>query len=146
MKNKDTFTRILAFAGLLLVWFPLLTPFILTIVFYISRHQIRFDYLIPAELFPVGFLGGVLLIWATRRAQFRQGLIGWGVGIAVGSLVLGLAISELTGLASGEMEPAGFWFVVLIASLVLFSVAMLAAGIGGILLLKFLFKPSPMEE
>ena len=146
MKTKDAFTKTMAVAGTLLVWLPLLMPILLAVVSFFKRNLFRFDYLIPAELFPVGFLGGVLLIWAARRAQFKQGLIGWGLGIAIGSLVFGQELSKLTGLASGAMEPEGFWFGILIASLVIFSLAMVAAGIGGLLLLKHLFKPTPLAE
>lgn len=146
MKKMDAISRTLAIAGTLLVWLPLVAPILLTVIFFLDTHLVRFDYLLPAELFPLGFLGGVLLIWAIRRSQFRQGLIGWGLGIALGSLVLGQALAVLTGLASGEMEPEGFWFVILAASLVIFSLAMVAVGVGGVLLLKHLFKTTPLAE
>jgi hypothetical protein len=55
------FTKFLAIAGAVLVWFPLLAP----VLFWIPRlvrggmFIFRFDYLIPAELFPFTLLGGV---------------------------------------------------------------------------------------
>jgi hypothetical protein len=142
MEKKETLTKTLAIVGTLLVWFPLLAPVILTVIFYFNRRMLRFDYLIPAELFPIGLLGGIALVWAAHRAGAWQRLIDWGLGITVGSLVFGQALAVLTGLATGEMEPAGFWFVILIASLVVYWLAMIATGVGGVLLLKQVFKTS----
>lgn len=141
MKNKELPTKILAITGVLLVWLPLLAPVVFSVFFYLRSHLLRFDYLIPAELFPVGLLGGVLLLWATRRAAVRMRLISWGLAVAVISLVLGQALAVLTGLASGEMEPAGPWFVVLVSTLVLFWAGMLATAIGGAVLLKHVLQP-----
>ena len=146
MEKKGILSKILAITGTLLVWLPLLAPVIITMIFYVERQLFRFDYLMPAELFPAGLVGGVLLIWAARRAHTRLKLIGWGLGIAIGSLVLGQALAVLTGLASGEMEPEGFWFMLLIASLAVFSLALLATGVGGIYLLVDLFKSSPAQS
>lgn len=144
MEKKDNLTKTLAIAGALLVWFPLLAPVILTVIFFFEGRMVRFDYLMPAELFPSGLLGGVLLIWAARRASAQMRLVGWGLGVAITSLVFGQALAVLTGLASGEMEPAGFWFAVLIASLVVYWLAMIATGVGGVLLLKHIFKTAPL--
>lgn len=143
MEKKDNLTKTLAIFGTLLVWFPLLAPVILSVIFYAGDHRFRFDYLLPAELFPVGLIGGLALVWAAQRAHAWRRLIDWGLGIAIGALVLSQALAVLTGLASGEMEPAGFWFVILIALLVVFWLAMIATGVGGALLLKKLFKHLP---
>ncbi len=43
----------------------------------VTRERIfRFDYLMPAELFPATLVGGGLLIWAALRAHSRRRLIG----------------------------------------------------------------------
>ncbi len=140
MKEKNVLTKILAIAGTALVWFPILAPILLSVVFIITNHVFRFDYLMPAELFLFALVGGGLLIWAALRAHSRQRLIGWGLGIAAGLLVGGQALAVVTGLASGETEPVGWWWILVLASLVFFSLALVATGVGGILLSRDLFK------
>ncbi len=140
MKKQDVLTKILAVAGTALVWFPILTPILLSVVFIITSHIFRFDYLMPAELFPFALAGGGLLIWAAVRERSRPKLIGWGLGIAAGMLVGGQELAVVTGLASGETEPTGIWWMLVIASLVIFLLALVAVGVGGVLLLCDLFK------
>jgi hypothetical protein len=79
MKKKGVLTKILAIAGTVLVWFPILTPAWLSVTAIISEHMFRFDYLMPAELFPVALIGGGLLLWAALRVHSRQKLIAWGL-------------------------------------------------------------------
>lgn len=141
--KKDALAKSLAIFGVLFVWFPLLAPVIFGLLSLAADHRFRFDYLMPAELFPVGFLGGLLLVWAARRSGVKQKLIGWGLVIAIASLVLNEVLAVGTGLASGEMEPEGFWFLLLNATLVIFWLAMILTGIGGVLLVNQLFKKDP---
>jgi len=46
-----------------------------------------------------------------------------------------------TGLASGAAEPAGWRLALVAAALAIYTLAVIAAGVGGILLLRELFKP-----
>jgi hypothetical protein len=142
MGKKGVLTKILAIAGTALVWLPILAPILLSLAVIITRGIFRFDYLMPAELFPVALVGGGLLTWAALRARSRRGLIGWSLGIAAVLLVGGQALAEVTGLASGAIEPAGLWWVLVLASLVVYSLALVSMGVGGILLIRELFKPS----
>jgi len=141
MEKNSVFTKILAITGTVLVWFPILAPVLFSIVSVIGDGIFRFDYLMPAELFPAALAGGGLLIWAAIRAHSRQRLIGWGLGIAAGLLVGGQALAVVTGLASGETEPGGWWWLLVLASLVIYSLAVVDMGVGGVLLLRDLFKP-----
>ena len=140
MEKKDIFTKILTIVGTVLVWIPILAPFLFSALRFIEGRVFRFDYLMPAELFPVALVGGGLLLWAALRARSRRGLIGWGLGIAVGLLVGGQALAVVTGLASGEMEPTGWWWALVLASIVIYSLALVMMGVGGLLLLGDLFK------
>jgi hypothetical protein len=140
MNKKDVLTKILAIIGTTLVWIPILAAILFSVVFFITNHMFRFDYLMPAELFPFAMAGGVLLIWAALRAHSRQGLIGWGVGITAGMLVGGQVLAVVTGLASGKTEPVGWRWILVLASLVFYSLALVATGFGGILLWHDLFK------
>ena len=141
MENKGTFTKILTIAGTVLVWFPLLAPVLISIIFFAQEGEFRLDYLMPAELFPFALAGGLLLLWAAIRARARLKLIGWSLGIAVGMLIGGQALAVATGLASGETEPTGWPWALVIGSLIAYILALIAVGVGGILLLKGLFNP-----
>ena len=140
MDNKGTLTKGLAIVGTVLAWFPLLAPVLISIIFLVQEGIFRFDYLMPAELFPFALLGGLLLLWAAIRARARLKLIAWGLGIAVGMLVGGQALAVVTGLASGETEPAGLPWALVLGSLTAFTLALVAVGVGGIMLLMNLFK------
>lgn len=142
MEQKNTFTKVLAIVGTVLAWFPILAPILLSAILFIQERIFRFDYLMPAELSLFALLGGLLLLWAAWRAHSRRGLIGWGFGIAVVLLVGGQALAVVTGLASGETEPSGMWFALVIASLAAYALALIDVGVGGALLLRDLFKPA----
>jgi hypothetical protein len=139
-ENKGVFTKILAIAGTILVWIPVLAPVLFSGIFMLRVGVFRFDYLMPAELFLLALFGGALLIWAALRARLRWGLIGWGLAIAVGMLVGGQVLAVATGLASGETEPVGWPWALVLTTLVIFSLALVTLGVGGVLLLRDLFK------
>jgi hypothetical protein len=142
MERKNVLTKLLAIAGTVFVWFPVLAPILSSAEFYINVRRFRIDYLMPAELFPVVLVGGGLLIWAALRARLRLKMIAWGVGIAVGTLVVGQGLAMITGLASGANETESWRMVLVLGALILYVLAVIAIGIGGILLLRDLFKRS----
>jgi hypothetical protein len=141
MEKKSVLTRILTIAGTALVWFPILAPVLLSVAVIVRERMFRFDYLMPAELFPATLVGGCLLVWAALRARSRRGFVGWGLGVAVGSSVGGQMLAVVTGLASGETEPAGWWWARVLALLGVYSLALVVIGVGGLLLLRDLFRP-----
>ena len=57
MSNTGWLTKTLAIAGTVLVWLPITALVLITGIVLIRHGGFHFDYLIPAELFPV-FLGG----------------------------------------------------------------------------------------
>ena len=114
MKNKDILTKILAVAGTLLVWLPVAAPVFFSAAGFFSRSRFNFDYLMPAELFPLVMVGSGLLLVAALLSRRRRGLIGWGLVSAVLLPVIGSVIAKLTGLADGRIEPGGWqWALVL---------------------------------
>jgi MFS family permease len=145
MKEKrGVFTKILVVAGTILVWIPLLAPVLFSTGAFIRSGMFRFDYLMPAELFMFALVGGILLLWAALRARRRRGLIVGAFAAAIVLPVLGSAIASLTGLASGETEPGGWQWALVLAALAAYCLALVAVGVGGILLLYDLFrKPRP---
>lgn len=145
MEKKDVLTKILAIAGTVFVWLPILAPIFFSVIRVLSGGRFLFDYLMPAEFFPVALVGGILLLWAALRARAYRRLIGWCLGIAVLLLVTSQALAVVTGLASGETEAVGWPWALVVISLVVYILALVAMAIGGILLLRDLFKTHRME-
>jgi hypothetical protein len=140
VKKNNILTKILAIAGTVLVWFPILAPVLLGAISFMADGIFRFDYLMPAELFPSILVGGGLLIWAAIRARLQLKVIAWGFGIAVLGLFGSQGLAVLTGLASGANEATG-WRLVLVAGLLaVYGLAVIVIGVGGILLWRDLFK------
>lgn len=141
MDRRGVLTRLLAIVGTVLVWIPILFTVLTSIVGTISSRVFRFDYLMPAELFPVAIVGALLLLWAALRARSHQQLIGWGLGGAVVFLGGGQLYAVASGLASGATEPTGWPWALVIASIALYSLALIEMGIAGILLVRTVHLP-----
>lgn len=136
MENKKTLTKALAITGTVLVWLPIIVTFLTSVIGSIARRLFRFDYLMPAELFPVALISAILLLWAALRAHSHLKLIGWGLGTAVFFLAGSQVIAVISGLASGTIEPTGLIWAVVITSIVLYSFMLIELGVTGILLVK----------
>ena len=139
MEKKGILTKALAIVGTVLVWIPILAPVLFSAAFLVQAHVFRFDYLMPAEIFPVALTGGCLLLWAAS-ARARRWLIGGSLAAAVVLPVAGQALASITGLASGRTEPAGWPWALVLASLALYVLALVVLGVGGALLVRDLFK------
>lgn len=146
MDKKDLLTKILAVVGTVLVWLPILAPLFFSAFFLLAVRRFRFDYLMPAELFPLVLVGGALLLWAALRSRSQRALIGAGFGLSAGLLVGGQFLAVVSGLASGDTEPEGAWWMLLLASLIVYTLAVVATGVGGVRLLRQLFKPSQVTK
>lgn len=131
--------RLLALLGTVAVWLPIAATLATAAAGSARAGAFRMDYLMPAELFPAFIVGGGLLIWAAHRANRRKRLIVWGVGVAVGSLFLSQLLAEVTGLASGARQPAGWPWALVVAGLAVYVGAVIATGVGGVLLVRDLF-------
>ena len=141
MESKGVLTKILAIAGTVLVWFPILAPILITTILFVQEQIFRFDYLMPAELGLFAFGGGILLLVAAIRAHSHAKLIGWGLGIALLLIVGGQALAVVTGLADGSTGIGGWQWILVLGALILYALAVIEVGIGGILLLRDVFKP-----
>jgi hypothetical protein len=138
--KKDTISKILAVAGTALVWIPLLAPLLFSVVSLAQTRIFRFDYLMPAELFPMVLLGGIMLLTAALLVRSHRALIGWSLGLAAGLLVAGQALAVATGLASGAAEPTGWPWALVVAAFAGYTLAVIASGVGGWLLFRKLSK------
>ena len=144
MEKKDGLTKILAIFGTVLIWFPVLAPFLAGTGLFIRSGMFRFDYLMPAELFPSALLGGVILLWAAVRAHSRQKLIGWGLTLAAVLLFGGQEIAVITGLASGRTEPTPLLMALVLTPIMIYALLLAVIGVGGAQLVRDLFKhPAP---
>ena len=144
MEKKDVLTKILAVFGTVLMWLPVLAPIILGVGSLVFAGIFRFDYLMPAEMFPSAVLGGAMLLWAALRTHSHRKLIGWGLVTAVVMLFGGQAIAVVTGLASGETEPTTWLMALVLGPLVIYALLLAAVGVGGAWLVRDLYKrPDP---
>jgi hypothetical protein len=139
MKKKGRLTKMLAVAGTVLVWVPILAPILFSAFRLLRTGPFMFDYLMPAELFPLALVGGGLLAWGAQQAGSRRKIIDWGLVGAIGLLVGGQALAMVTGLASGETEPEGWIWALVAVSLAMYTLAVIVMGVGGVLLLRDVF-------
>lgn len=145
MENKGTLTKILAVAGAVLAWLPILTPILFGAISLIADGIFRVDYLMPAELFFLVIIGGGLLLWAAVRSRLHWKLFGWTLGIAA-ALFFGMqALAEVTGLADGSTPMGGWQWMLVLGALVLYIVTVVVIAVGGVLLLRDIFKPGPVS-
>ncbi|MCJ7519317.1 MAG: hypothetical protein MUO42_06560, partial [Anaerolineaceae bacterium] len=140
MEKKNTFTKVLAIAGTSLVWLPILAPILFSVISLVAERIFRFDYLMPAELFPLVIIGSGLLLWAALRAMRLTKLIGFSLAAASGALVLSQAAAVATGIASGRTEAAGLWWTLILALFAIFFLSVVLIAVGGVLLVRYLFK------
>ncbi len=123
--------RPIAIAGDVLVWLPLAAPCAFWAIGFVSGRVPVFDYLMPAELFPVAFLGAGLLLLAAFMSRVYRAAIAWSIGAAITGLVGSQALALVTGLATGERAATGWpWWTVL-ALLGLYGLALIVLGVCG---------------
>lgn len=138
--KTDALSKVLAVAGTVLLWIPIVATLGLSLIGSIASGEFRFDWLMPAELFPAVLLGGVLLLFAALRAHSRRGLVGWGIGVAIALLFGGQMLAVVTGLASGDREPTGWIAVVVTAAIAAYALAVVELAVSGVLLVRDLFR------
>ena len=144
MENKGTLTKTLAVAGTIFVWLPILAPILFSGALFIRAHMLRVDYLMPAELGLFAFGGGILLLVAALRARSHVKVIAWGLGVALVMMAGIMVIPVLTGLADGSTPMGGWQWMLVLGILAVYTLAVVAIGVGGILLLRDLFKPGQL--
>jgi hypothetical protein len=140
VRKRDLLTRLLAAVGTVLADLPILATLLFGLLRFTSARILRIDFLMPAELFPAAVVGGGLLTWAAYRAGTRRGLIVWSFGLCIALLFGGQVIAVASGLASGEAEPVGLPWAMVMTSLAGYVAALAALGVGGILLTCDLFR------
>lgn len=137
--NGKRLTRVPAVIGTLLVWTPIAFTVFTSVAGSILDRRFLFDYLMPAEMFPIALAGSLLLLWAALRSRLRLKIIVCSSVLAAFFLAGSIATASVVGPENLTAKLAGAPLIVVIAMLVLYEVALLGAGIGGILLWKDLF-------
>jgi hypothetical protein len=140
MQKRLLAAKILAALGTLVVWLPLLAPAVLGLFHLARAGRYAFDYLMPAELFPVALAGSLLLVAAALLARAQRRLILISLLVALAALIGATVLAEVSGLARGAIEPQGIWWALVVGLFILYSLGLVAVGIGGTLLLRRLFR------
>jgi len=99
----------------------------------LSKHQSAWETIVLQRIFE----------WTSfvyKRELHWLPFFGWGLALMVGLLVGGQALAVATGLASGAIEPAGWPWVLVVASLVAYTLTLAAIGVAGLLLLRDRFR------
>ena len=86
----------------------------------------------PAELGILVFVGGALLLWGAIRTRSRLGIIAWGFGLSAGSIAILISF--------GDVVPGSLQWAIVVGLLIIYTLAIVVMGIGGILLWRDLFK------
>lgn len=142
LRQHDRLTPVLAIAGTVLLWLPILAPILFMLRPLISAGVVHFDYLMPAELFLVALVGGGLALWASVRARSRTTILGWTMGIAFVALAGGQLWALASGLATGATPAAGWQWWLALASIAVYAVGVLFAAVLGTMLVVELLRRS----
>ena len=132
--------------GVFLIFFPLAAPIILGGIYFVQNGRFMVDYLMPAELFPAGLVGALLLLlvaWGTKT-KFR--LILWIFLLGILLLVGSQAYAVVSGLASGEASFSGLNQAIVLVMLSFFVVCQFSLGVLGIQLFDELRKQGKSED
>lgn len=140
MQIKIIWAKILAIGGVILVALPVLFPVIISFPNLIRSGHFNFDYLFPAEMFPIVLLGGILILVAAILARMHLKLIAWGFGAVVVTLAALMIVPIATGLNKSIEQPTGNLMLILQGIVALHWLAIFALLIGGIILVVALFK------
>lgn len=141
MNTKILLTKMLAITGTVLDWLPIIGTIVLSAVSTIGSGIFLFDFLMPAEFFPLAIGGSLLLLWAGLRAKRLTRPISWALDGVVGFLVLSQAVAILTGLSSGAVVNGGWQENLANGLLAGYVLSVIAMGVLGIRLVVSLFEP-----
>lgn len=140
MQKRKWFSRFLGITGTISVLLPIIIAVLLSVIHFISKHEFILDYLIPAELGFVVLFGASLLLWVVFRVRLLVKRVIWTISIALICLFGSQGLAVITGLASGEIEPSGWQFLIVTGLLVVYDICVIVLGFFGILLIIKIYK------
>ena len=138
--TRRTLAIILAAVGTVLVWIPIVAPLFFSLLYLAQTGRWQLDYLMPAELGMLVAVGACALVAAALLARSRLKLFAAAIAIGLAAIFGGAALAQVTGLASGEIEPDGWQWALVTACLGVYALCVIALGVGGGLLLRDLLK------
>ncbi len=140
--KRSGIARLLALSGTIIIFLPVLFAVITSVVGSAASKTFLFDYLMPAELFPLAALGAVLLIVGAYLGRRRLFPLCAASLLMAACLAAGQLTAVYTGLASGQAEAEEGVFAVVIALFAAYSLLLLIDFAMGLSLVKKLFKKS----
>lgn len=146
MHRRNSITKNLAVAGSVFVWLPIAIAVVMSILGSVTDGRFRFYFLLPAELFPVELIGGGLVLWSAQRAGLHQKLASRSAISAIYLLLNGLGVAVATGITAGKVAAAGWVWALIIALVGAYSLAVMAMGFAGILIIRDLSQCSVLES
>jgi hypothetical protein len=107
MGKHNTFAKVLAIIGTIMVAIPMIVPLAFSLRTIGSPGGYRLDYLMPFEIYPVTLIGVAEILWASLRAHMRTQAIVIAIGCMLGFLVLCAILAQVTGIANSveQLEP-----------------------------------------
>ena len=132
--------KVLALAGTVLVWLPILLTILSSGFGLIIRRSFHLDFLMPAELFPLAFVGALTLVLMAFKARCRRKAVAFSGALMVVFFACVLFVPLATGLASGATPPEGWPWALSLLSLALYAAAMVLTGVAGTILTRDLFR------
>jgi hypothetical protein len=129
---KLVIAKILIVIGNIFLWFPIIAPLFFSIVTLFIRRRFFFDFLMPAELFPVVIIGSLFLFIATLLLKLKRKKFGFYLLAIILFLILGQITALVTGIANGDTEPAGWRFYLVITLLAGYCFTIILNGFSGL--------------
>lgn len=136
MKSSQVINRIVIILGTVLVLLPVAAPLIFGFFSLAGDGIYRLDYLMPAELFFVVLVGGLLLLFGAFRMKEFRGLIGGLLAAAVVFLFGSQGLAVVTGLADGSIEPTGWQFYLVMGGIILYDLLVVVLGVVGVWMIR----------
>ena len=146
MLKRKVAPKILAILGTVLVWIPIFFTILTSIVGTWLSGKMLFDYLMPAELFLLALGGAALLLCASLWTRTYRKSVIIGTSAACFFVIGGQAFAVLSGLASGAAEQGGWAWTTVIASIAIYSLAVIELGVVGIMLARKLFSTNDNSD
>lgn len=134
MNRARLVDRTLSAVGVVLAAFPLLATVGLGLAASLSQRALLVDWFLPAELLPVHLAGVAGLAFVAFRSRRRRWPIVAGVLAQIVALVLVQAAATATGLATGDREPQGWPWALVVGLFAVFFLAHVATVVSGVLL------------
>lgn len=135
MGKRDSFTKTLAIAGIVLLLAPVLAPVVFSLGTFGSPRGYTIDYLMPFEFYPVALVGMILVLWASLRGRLHRMGVGISIGLMIGGVVLGAVAANLTGIANSVETLEAWRYGVVIAIGALSLIGQIALAWFGIRML-----------